>query len=135
MVALNANAQLKVTDEIKAPEKISTYYVPGYPGAARLMKAASGSYYFIDIWSDNRFDNVFSFFIGKTKEEAVQTLLELEALYKKKKMTIEVKNHKKECYISRMSGSSLLLSQDGYAGAIILKKRAVQKFILDIGSH
>lgn len=51
MVALNANAQLKVTDEIKAPEKISTYYVPGYPGAARLMKAASGSYYFIDIWS------------------------------------------------------------------------------------
>lgn len=134
--SLNAHAQLNVTEEIKDSEKISTYYVPGYSGAAQLMRSASGLYYYIDLWSSNRFDSVFSFFIGKTKEEAMQTLLDLEALYKmKKNTTIVVQNHKAECHVRIINGSRLLLFQDGYAGSMPLKKGAVQKFILDIGAH
>lgn len=132
LIGVTASAQLKVEKQTKDPEVISSYYADGYPGAARLKRANDGHYY-MTIVSFNRFDDIFLFFLGDNKEKACQTLLDLEGLYKEKKVTTTVTNYGEKCDIQRYSGIKLQMFQRGYAGDIFLYKQAVQKFILDIG--
>ena len=129
MVALNANAQLKVEKETKHSETISSYYVPDAPGAAQLKYDTNNNCYYMTIVSFNQFDDLFLFYLGDDKEKARQTLLDLEGLYKLKKVTTTVKNYGEKCDIRRHTGIKLLFSERGYAGDVFLYKDAVKKFI------
>lgn len=129
--SLNAHAQLKVTEEVKDAEKISSYGMSIQPAYSTLKRTEAGLYY-LTINSSNRFDDTFKFYLGMSDEAALQTLLDLESLYNKKKTTIIVKNGNKECQI-RGGKLYLYFYQSGYAGDLMLYKDAIKKFILDIG--
>ncbi|MCM1347730.1 MAG: hypothetical protein NC115_12970 [Bacteroidales bacterium] len=131
LVGLSASAQLKVKRETQHPTTISSWGITTrHP--AKMYRAEDG-HIFMSIGSSNQFDEPFLFFLGENDQEAVQTLLDIEALYKKKKSTTVVQNYGEECRIYYWGTGNLGFKQTGYAGEILLFKSACQKFILDIG--
>lgn len=73
-----AQAQLNVTDKAEKPIKVCHSFT--MMGNAELYQ--SGDVYYIYIRSTNQFDDIELMYIGDSQESALQTLQDLESLFK-----------------------------------------------------
>lgn len=76
-----AHAQLKVLSVQDAPKEICHVTESSIAGIdSRIFVYFSDGNYYISAHTTNRFDEVFTFFLGKTQENAVATLNDLAGL-------------------------------------------------------
>lgn len=124
-----ANAQLNITS--RSGKTVTICQSRTMMGNAELCKTSEGFYY-IYISSSNQFDFVESFFIGKSRESALQTLTDLERLFEttKKGESVYITDHAKtKIHLYKINKKQFSISFEIQAGIRCLSLRNVQAFI------
>ena len=131
-VTICSFAQLNVMGEFKGQEKIATIRAT----YSYLYQTSSG-YEFV-AKTDNRFDNLFYFFLGENAEDAIQTTTDLLNLVENKDFeNAIVTNKDKQCHIYKLNmlgTSCLVFKGDGYAGESNIGKNELKKIIKKLSS-
>lgn len=131
-VTICSFAQLNVIGEFKDQEKIATIRAT----YSYLYKTSSG-YEFV-AKTDNRFDNLFYFFLGENVEDAIQTTTDLLNLVENKEFeNAIVTNKDRKCCIYKLNmlgASCLMFKCDSYAGTSNIGKNELKKIIKKLSS-
>lgn len=124
-----ANAQLNIAS--RSGKTVTICQSRTMMGNAELRKSCEGIYY-IYISSSNQFDFVELFFIGDSRESALQTLRDLERLFEttKKGESVYITDHAKtKIHLYKINKKQFSISFEIQAGIRCLSLRNVQAFI------
>lgn len=131
-----ADAQIYVESQRKSPELIGRFRT----GDCSVWISSSG--YNIALSTSNRYDDLFIFYIGETKESALETLDDLIEVCSSDEMeetifsfsTCNGKYVYKAEVVAPLGSKGLWFYKDGYAGSITLWKNELQR-AKDLISH
>ena len=128
-----AQAQLNVTSKTEKPIKVCQSN--SMMGNAELYK--SNDTYYIYTKSTNQYDDVELFFIGETKESALQTLRDLEKLFEttpKGDLISITDHHKQKITLYKSFKKQFYIEFEVQAGTRCLALDNVKDFILALSS-